>query len=62
MFIAGLSLLASQRNHLADGPPPFKPYIAAERALIDGNLESVRHRGVAAAREFLRAEDKEGLA
>ena len=30
--------------------------------LIDGNLESVRHKVVASAREFLRAEDKEGVA
>jgi len=34
----------------------------AAGALIDGSLESVRHKVVAAAREFLRAEDKEGVA
>jgi phosphoesterase RecJ-like protein len=34
----------------------------AAGALIEGNLESVRHKVVAAAREFLRAEDKEGVA
>ena len=34
----------------------------AAGALIDGNIESVRHKVVAAAREFLRAEDKEGVA
>ena len=34
----------------------------AAGALIDGNLESVRHKVVAAAREFLRAEDKKGVA
>jgi phosphoesterase RecJ-like protein len=34
----------------------------ASGALIEGNLESVRHDVVAAAREFLAAEDKEGVA
>ena len=34
----------------------------AAGALIEGNLESVRHKVVAAAREFLAAEDKEGVA
>src|SRR5687767_4242617 len=34
----------------------------AAGALIDGNIESVRHKVVGAAREFLRAEDKEGVA
>jgi phosphoesterase RecJ-like protein len=34
----------------------------AAGALIDGNLESVRHKVVASAREFLRAEDKAGVA
>jgi len=34
----------------------------AAGALIEGNLEVVRRKVVAAAREFLRAEDKEGVA
>ena len=34
----------------------------AAGALIEGNLESVRHKVVASAREFLRAEDKAGVA
>lgn len=34
----------------------------AAGALIEGNLESVRHKVVGAAREFLRAEDKKGVA
>ncbi|HMG70226.1 MAG TPA: DHHA1 domain-containing protein [Gemmatimonadaceae bacterium] len=34
----------------------------AAGALIDGNLETVRRKVVVAAREFLRAEDKEGVA
>ena len=34
----------------------------AAGALIDGNIESVRHKVVAAAREFLQAEDKAGVA
>ncbi|MDP9202036.1 MAG: bifunctional oligoribonuclease/PAP phosphatase NrnA [Gemmatimonadota bacterium] len=34
----------------------------AAGALIEGNLDSVRHTVVAAAREFLRAEDKAGVA
>jgi phosphoesterase RecJ-like protein len=34
----------------------------ASGALIEGNLEAVRRKVVGAAREFLRAEDKEGVA
>ena len=34
----------------------------AAGALIEGNLEIVRRKVVAAAREFLSAEDKEGVA
>jgi phosphoesterase RecJ-like protein len=34
----------------------------AAGALIEGNLESVRHKVVGAARDFLRAEDKKGVA
>jgi phosphoesterase RecJ-like protein len=34
----------------------------AAGALIDGDLDVVRKRVVAAAREFLTAEDKEGVA
>jgi phosphoesterase RecJ-like protein len=34
----------------------------ASGALIDGSLDAVRHRVIAAAREFLSAEDKEGAA
>jgi phosphoesterase RecJ-like protein len=34
----------------------------AAGALIEGSLESVRHTVIGAAREFLRAEDKEGVA
>ena len=34
----------------------------ASGALVEGNLEAVRHKVIAAAREFLSAEDKEGAA
>jgi bifunctional oligoribonuclease and PAP phosphatase NrnA len=34
----------------------------AAGALIEGSIDSVRHKVIAAAREFLRAEDKEGVA
>lgn len=34
----------------------------ASGALIEGNIEEVRHKVIAAAREFLSAEDKEGAA
>jgi phosphoesterase RecJ-like protein len=34
----------------------------AAGALIEGDLEVVRHKVIAAAREFLRAEEKEGVA
>jgi phosphoesterase RecJ-like protein len=34
----------------------------AAGALVEGNIDSVRHKVVAAAREFLAAEDREGVA